>query len=41
MKKFRFIGGNAYVYDLECNAFLFCGKLNGRSKKQFIAEYAE
>jgi hypothetical protein len=39
--KYRFENGSVYEYSLEHRAYLFIGKLNGKSKRQFIREYEE
>ena len=37
--KYRFESGSVYEYSKEHRAYLFIGKLNGRTKKQFITDY--
>ena len=37
--EYRFENGTVYKCSGINNAYLFIGKLNGRSKKQFIADY--
>lgn len=39
MSKYRFENGAVYEYSSEHKAYLFVGKLNGMSKRQFIEEY--
>ena len=39
MDKYRFESGSAYEYSESQKAYLFIGKLNGRSKKAFITDY--
>ena len=39
--KYRFESGSVYEYCKQSHAYLFIGKLNGRTKKQFIAEYEQ
>lgn len=39
MAKYRFESGSVYEYDAEQNAYIFIGKLNGKTRKQFIKEY--
>lgn len=39
MEKYRFESGSAYEYSNQQKAYVFIGKLNGRTKKQFIADY--
>jgi hypothetical protein len=41
MNKYRFESGSAYIYCSEHKAFVFIGKLNGRTKAQFIKEYEQ
>lgn len=38
-EKYRFESGSAYAYCSNAAAYLFIGKLNGRTKKQFIEDY--
>ena len=37
--EYRFENGSVYKYSAINNAYLFIGKCNGRSEKQFIADY--
>lgn len=37
--KYRFESGSAYEFNASQNAYIFIGKLNGRTQKQFIREY--
>lgn len=39
MDKYRFENGSVYEYDKEQRAYVFIGKLNGRTRKQFIDDY--
>jgi len=39
MAKYRFESGSVYEFDAAHNAYIFIGKLNGKTKKQFIKEY--
>ena len=36
---YRFESGSVYEYDADQNAYIFIGKLNGKTRKQFIKEY--
>lgn len=38
-EKFRFESGSVYEFCDKQKAYVFIGKLNGRTKKQFIADY--
>lgn len=38
MEKYRTETGNVYEYDGDANAYMFIGKLNGRTLKQFISD---
>ena len=38
-EKYRFESGSAYEYSADNRAYIFIGKLNGRTKKQFINDY--
>jgi hypothetical protein len=38
--KYRFESGSVYEFDEESNAYIFIGKLNGRTKKQFLADWS-
>ena len=38
-ERFRFENDSVYEWDQEAHAYIFCGKLNGKSHKQFIAVY--
>jgi hypothetical protein len=40
MNKYRVESGSVYEYSAENRAYVFCGKLNGRTLKQFIADRA-
>ena len=35
MNRFRVVNGAVYEYSKKHNAYIFCGKLNGRSLAQF------
>lgn len=39
MDQYRVESGSVYEYDKEQNAYVFIGKLNGKTRKQFIDEY--
>ena len=39
MSKYRVESGSVYEYDAEQKAYVFIGKLNGKTRKQFIREY--
>lgn len=39
MDKYRVESGSVYELDEEQNAYVFIGKLNGKTRKQFIDEY--
>lgn len=39
MSKYRFESGAVYKYNSEQDAYLFIGKLNGRTKEQFLSYY--
>ena len=41
MDKYRVESGAVYKYSKEHNAYIFIGKLNGKTRKQFIKEYEE
>lgn len=41
IEKYRTETGSLYVYSKEHRAYLFCSKLNGKTKKQAIKEYEE
>lgn len=41
MSKYRFESGSVYEYSAEHGAYIFIGKLNGRTRAQFIREYEE
>ena len=38
---YRFCNNSVYEYNREQNAYIFIGKLNGRTEEQFIQEYEE
>ena len=38
MNKYRVEHGNVYEYDADYNAYLFIGKLYGRSLQEFLQE---
>jgi len=42
-EKYRFDHqtGSVYEYDAEAEAYVHCGKLNGRSEKEFLSDYEE
>ena len=39
MNKYRFESGSAYEFSKEQDAYIFIGKLNGRTKEQFLSDY--
>ena len=39
MNKYRFESGAVYKYNSDQDAYIFIGKLNGRTKKQFLSDY--
>ena len=39
MDTYRFESGSAYKFSKEHSAYIFIGKLNGQSKRNFIKEY--
>lgn len=39
MDKYRFENDSVYEYDKEYKVYIFIGKLNGRTRKQFIDDY--
>ena len=39
MDKYRFESGSAYEYVPELQVYMFIGKLNGATTKEFIEEY--
>lgn len=39
--KYRFENGSAYEFSASRNAYVFIGKLNGRTQKQFIRDYEQ
>ena len=39
IEKYRFESGSVYEYSESHKAYIFIGKLNGRSKAKFIKEY--
>lgn len=39
--KYRFESGSVYEYCKQSHAYLFIGKLNGRTRNQFITEYEQ
>lgn len=39
MERFRVESGSVFEFSAEHNAYLFCGKLNGRSLSEFIEDY--
>jgi hypothetical protein len=41
MSKYRVESGSVYEYSAGQNAYVFIGKLNGKTCKQFIKEYEE
>lgn len=41
MEQFRAESGLVYEYSILHKAYLFCGKLNGRTLQEFIADYLE
>lgn len=42
MEKFRFDQyGSVYEYDKDLKAYVFVGKLNGRTQKEFISDLKE
>tara|TARA_R110000851_G_scaffold180514_1_gene328159 strand:- start:251 stop:379 length:129 start_codon:yes stop_codon:yes gene_type:complete len=39
MDTYRFESGSVYEFSKEYDAYVFIGKLNGQSKRDFIEEY--
>jgi len=39
MERFRLENDSVYEFDKEYDAYVFCGKLNGRTLSEFIDDY--